>query len=207
MCKRNSLDKNEASTKCVRETPQTKVKQARGVSVRETQSSDKNEASTGSVRETHQIKMKPAWDVYWMKPLSTGCVRETLLILFCLFIFLSACPAAPPKGAEQDKHKMMIEQPGVTLCTRCRGKPKLSMIDWAWWPQAIEWPHVTCKALRSPTVFSRSVKFCTDRSAQVHRMRLLMLLYSDTEIAVPTESFSCACKTCHWHVHVTSEIM
>ena len=97
MCKGNSPDKSEASTGCVRETPQ----------------SDKNEASTGSVRETHQIKMKPAWDVYWMKPLSTGCVRETLLILFRLFIFLNACPAAPPKGAEQDKHKMMIEQSDI----------------------------------------------------------------------------------------------
>ena len=46
MCKRNSPDKKEASTGCVRETPQ-----------------HKKEASTGCVRETPQIKMKPAWDV------------------------------------------------------------------------------------------------------------------------------------------------
>ena len=46
MCKRNSPDKWETSTGCVRETPQIK-----------------NEDSMGCVRETRQIKMKPAWDV------------------------------------------------------------------------------------------------------------------------------------------------
>ena len=30
------------------------------------------------------------------------------------YLFISACPAAaPPKGAEQDKHKMMIEQSDI----------------------------------------------------------------------------------------------
>ena len=46
MCKRNSPDKNEASTgMCKRNSP------------------DKNKASTGCVRETPHIKIKPAMDV------------------------------------------------------------------------------------------------------------------------------------------------
>ena len=83
MCKRNSPDlkkrKKEASTGCVRETPQIKkIKPAWDVyeklptlkRKRESQhgmckrnSPDKNEANTGCVRETPQIKMKPSWDV------------------------------------------------------------------------------------------------------------------------------------------------
>ena len=47
MCKRNSPETNEASTGCVRETPQIKMKPAR----------------PGCVRETPQLKMKAAGDV------------------------------------------------------------------------------------------------------------------------------------------------
>ena len=46
MCKKNSLQKNQASMGCVRETPCIK-----------------KEASMGCVRETSHIKMKPAQDV------------------------------------------------------------------------------------------------------------------------------------------------
>ena len=45
--KRNSPDKNEASTGCLRETPQIK----------------KKEASMGCVRETPHRKLKAAWHV------------------------------------------------------------------------------------------------------------------------------------------------
>ena len=51
MCKRNSPDKNEASTGCVRETPQIEKKR-------------KNiGASMGCVRETPHRKIKQAWNV------------------------------------------------------------------------------------------------------------------------------------------------
>ena len=46
MCKRNSPDKKQAITGCVRETAQIK-----------------NEASTGYVKETPSIKIKAARDV------------------------------------------------------------------------------------------------------------------------------------------------
>ena len=61
MCKRNSPDKNEASTGCVRETPQIKIKSA--WEMEEKLPRLKKEASTGRVRETPHIKIKPAWDV------------------------------------------------------------------------------------------------------------------------------------------------
>ena len=46
MCKRNSPDRNKASTGCVRQT-----------------AAIKNEISMGCVRETPQIKIKPVPDV------------------------------------------------------------------------------------------------------------------------------------------------
>ena len=46
MCKTNYTDKSEATTGCVTETPQIKMKPARLI-----------------IRETPLIKMKPAWDV------------------------------------------------------------------------------------------------------------------------------------------------
>ena len=61
MCKRNSPDKNEASTGCVRETPQIKRERPKK---RETpQIKKEKEVITGCVRETPPIKMNPAWDV------------------------------------------------------------------------------------------------------------------------------------------------
>ena len=67
MCKRNSLDKNEASTGCVRETPQIK-RNKYGVWKRN--SPDYYFFKPACVRETPQIKKKkdkkkkkPAWDV------------------------------------------------------------------------------------------------------------------------------------------------
>ena len=81
MCKQNSLQKNQDSTGCVRETPpikkkrkpardekkklprknKNKIKCQHGMCKRN--SPNKKEASIGCVRETPQIKMKPARDV------------------------------------------------------------------------------------------------------------------------------------------------
>ena len=90
MCKRNFPDKNEASTGCVRETPQIKNKKIsqhglckrispgkkelpkfkikklnkksqHGMCKRNTP--QKNKASVGCVIETPQVERKPAWDV------------------------------------------------------------------------------------------------------------------------------------------------
>ena len=60
MFKRNSPDKNEDSTGCVRETPPIEKRSLYGMCKRN--SPDKNEDSTGCVRETPQIKVKPALD-------------------------------------------------------------------------------------------------------------------------------------------------
>ena len=73
MCKRNSLDKNEASMGCVRETPQIKKIEASTGCVTETLQVDfffffffkgkkKKEKKTaqGSVRETPCVKVKTA---------------------------------------------------------------------------------------------------------------------------------------------------
>ena len=61
MCKRNSPDKNEASTGCVRETPHRKMKPA--WDVEEKLPRLKKETSMRHVRETLHRKIKPAWDV------------------------------------------------------------------------------------------------------------------------------------------------
>ena len=60
MCKRNSPDKNEASSGCVRETPRMKMKPEW---VFKRKSTDQIKANMGGVRETPKIKIKPAWDV------------------------------------------------------------------------------------------------------------------------------------------------
>ena len=60
MCKRNSPHENEASTGCVRETAQIKIKPAWD---KRNSSNKKNEASTGCVIETPHRKVNPAWDV------------------------------------------------------------------------------------------------------------------------------------------------
>ena len=54
MCKRNSPDKNEASTGCVREIPQI---------IKEKKKKKRKKANTGCVKETPQIKMKATCDV------------------------------------------------------------------------------------------------------------------------------------------------
>ena len=71
MCKRNFPEKYEASTGCVRETPQMKNKIKKGKKRRKgnehgmckRNSKHKKKVSTGGVRETPRIKMKTAWDV------------------------------------------------------------------------------------------------------------------------------------------------
>ena len=65
MCKRNSPDKNEASTGCVRETPQIKRERERQ---KQKQKQNKKRKTTKkrdmyNVRETPPIKNKPARDV------------------------------------------------------------------------------------------------------------------------------------------------
>ena len=67
MCKRNSPDKNEASTGCVRETPQ--IKRERETKNKKQNKTKTKKVSTGYVRETPQIKKE--------KEVITGCVRET----------------------------------------------------------------------------------------------------------------------------------
>ena len=56
MCERNSLDK-EASTGCVRETPNKKEASTGNAP------NMKKEASMGCVRETPQTQIMQAWDV------------------------------------------------------------------------------------------------------------------------------------------------
>ena len=65
MCKRNSPDKNKASTGFVRETPRINMKPARNVSEKLTRliKEKKKKASMGCVRETPHIEMKQSWDV------------------------------------------------------------------------------------------------------------------------------------------------
>ncbi len=59
MFKRNSPQKNKASTGCVKETPQIRKRRSQhGMCKRN--SPHKYKASMGCVRETAQIKMKPA---------------------------------------------------------------------------------------------------------------------------------------------------
>ena len=72
MSLRNSPHKNEASTGCVRETPQNikkkkEKKKANFGCVRN--SRQKIKASVGCVREAPQIKMKPERDVYEKLPI------------------------------------------------------------------------------------------------------------------------------------------
>ena len=52
MCNKNSPDKNEASTGCVRETPQIKTEKRK-----------KEKKKMGRVRETPHRRIKQAWDV------------------------------------------------------------------------------------------------------------------------------------------------
>ena len=66
MCKRNSPDKNESSTGCVRDTPQINMKAVWDVNSQsqhgmcKRNSPHKKETSEGYVRETPHIEMKPA---------------------------------------------------------------------------------------------------------------------------------------------------
>ena len=69
MCKRKSSDQNEASTGCVRQTPQLKIKKKKKKKtgcVRETPHIKK--VSMGSAREISHIRMKPARDVSMKHP-------------------------------------------------------------------------------------------------------------------------------------------
>ena len=86
MCKRNSPDKNEPSTGCVRETLPIKINKINqhGMCKRNSQDKkqqklrqhrmcqtnfpDKNEGRTGCVRETPHINTKSAMDVYGKLP-------------------------------------------------------------------------------------------------------------------------------------------
>ena len=62
MCKRESPDKNEPGTKCVRVTPQIQKKREGSMrGVRKT--SQLKNVSMGCVRESPQIKINPARDV------------------------------------------------------------------------------------------------------------------------------------------------
>ena len=64
MCMRNSPDKNEASTGCVKETPQIKIKSAWEMEEKLPRfKKKKKKDSMGRVRETPHIKIKPVWDV------------------------------------------------------------------------------------------------------------------------------------------------
>ena len=56
MCKRNSTDKNEPSTGCVRVTPQIKMKPARDVQ-------EKLPKFNKTKKKKKKKKKKPAWDV------------------------------------------------------------------------------------------------------------------------------------------------
>ena len=67
MSQRNSPHKNEASTGCVRETPQKLKKKKRRKKANMgcvRNSSQKIKGSVGCVRETPQVKMNPERDVY-----------------------------------------------------------------------------------------------------------------------------------------------
>ena len=70
MCKRNTPQKNKASTRYVRETPQINKKQKTKTKKQKTKNKkERKETSMGCVRETTRINK--------MKPACMGCVRET----------------------------------------------------------------------------------------------------------------------------------
>ena len=58
MLMRDSADKNENSTGCVRDTPRIRKRSRHGMCQRNTPK--KNQANTGCVRKTPQIKIKLA---------------------------------------------------------------------------------------------------------------------------------------------------